>query len=155
MRMEQQLERIQFSSTMYSKGSTSKRITPREPIFVGLPPALKLFSTLELSIVKSIEELTGSVTHMTSGLLQSNKALFKETGAVSAKHLLATPNPAITKRALLAFQQQQSNFDKATFVVMDNSTTKRLFKAWKRINVPNIDEMNAVNVWTKPVTEEP
>ena len=114
---------------MYSKGSTSKPITPREPFFVGPPPALKLFSTLEPSIVKSIEELTGSVTHVSSGLLQSNKALFKETGAVGAKHLLATPNPAITKRALLAFQQQQSNFDKATFVVMDNSTTKRLFKA--------------------------
>ena len=59
MRMEQQLERIQFSSTMYSKGSTSKPITPREPFFVGPPPALKMFSTLEPSIVKSIEELTG------------------------------------------------------------------------------------------------
>jgi predicted aspartyl protease len=56
---------------------------------------------------------------------------------------------------LLAFQQQQSNFDKATFVVMDNSTTKRLFKAWKRINVPNIGEMNAVYVWMKPINEEP
>ncbi len=129
MRMEQQLERIQFSSTMYSKGSTSKPITPREPFFVGPPPALKLFTTLEPSIVKNIEALTGSVTHVSSGLLQSNKALFKETGAAGAKHLLATPNPAITNRALLAFQQQQSDFDKATFVVLDNSTTKRLFKA--------------------------
>jgi predicted aspartyl protease len=99
--------------------------------------------------------MIGSVTHVSSGLLQNNKALFKETGAAGAKHLLATPNPAITKRALLAFQQQQSNFDKATFVVMENSKTKRLFKEWKKIYVPNIGEMNAVYVWNKPINEEP
>jgi hypothetical protein len=64
-----------------------------------------MFSTLEPSIVKDIEAVTSTVTHVSSGLLQSNKALFKETGAVGVKHLLATPNPAITKRALLAFQQ--------------------------------------------------
>jgi hypothetical protein len=38
MKMEQQLEIIQFSSTMYSKGSTSKPITVREPFFVGPHP---------------------------------------------------------------------------------------------------------------------
>jgi hypothetical protein len=94
MRMEQQLERIQFSSTMYSKSSTSKPIIPREPFFLGPSPALKLFSTLEPSIVRDIETMTGAVTHVSSGLLQSNKALFKEIGAAGAKHLLATPNPA-------------------------------------------------------------
>jgi hypothetical protein len=155
MRMEQQLERIQFSSSMYSKGSTSKQITPREPFFIGPPPALKLFSTLEPRIVRDIKTMTSFVTHVSSGLLQSNKALFKATGALGAKHLLATLNPAITKRALLALQLEQSNFDKATFVVMDNSTTKRLFKEWKRIDVPNIGEMNAVYVWNKPINEEP
>jgi hypothetical protein len=56
---------------------------------------------------------------------------------------------------LLVFQQQQLNFDKATFVVMDNSTTKRLFKEWKKIYVPNIGDMNAVYVWNKPINEEP
>ncbi len=155
MRMEQQLERIQFSSTMYSKGSTFKPISPREPFFVGPPPALKLFSTLEPSIVKSIEELTGSVTHVSSGLLQRNKALFTKTGADGVKHLLAAPNPAITKRALLPFQQQQSNFDKATFVVLDTNTTKRLFKDWTRIHVQNVGEMNAVYVWNKTISDEP
>jgi hypothetical protein len=77
MRMEQQVEGIKFSSTMYSKGSTSKPITPREPFFIGPPPVLKLFSTLEPSIVKDIETMAGAVTHVSSGLLQSNKALFK------------------------------------------------------------------------------
>jgi hypothetical protein len=101
MRMEQKLERIQFSFTMYSKGSTSKPITPREPFFVGPPPALKLFSTLEPSIDRDIETMTGAVTHVSSGLLQSNKARFKETGAAGAKHLLATPNPAIPKMKLM------------------------------------------------------
>ena len=105
---------------------------PRELFYIGSPPALKLFNTLDPNIVESIEALTGSVTHVSSGLLQSNKALFKETGAAGAKHLLATPNPAITKRALSAFQQQQSNFEKATFVVMDTNTTRRLFKDWKK-----------------------
>jgi hypothetical protein len=154
MRMEQQLERIQFNSNMYSKGSASKPISPREPFFIGPPPALKLFTTLKPSIVRDIETMAGIVTHVSSGLLQSNKALFTQTGAVGAKHLLATPNPAITKRALLAFQQQQSNFEKATFVVLDTNTTKRLFKDWKIIHVPNIGEMNAVYVWNKPIFKE-
>ena len=51
MRLEQQLERIQFNSNLYSKGSASKPVTPREPFHVGPPPALKLFSTLEPKIV--------------------------------------------------------------------------------------------------------
>jgi hypothetical protein len=80
--MEQQLERIQFSSTMYSKGSTSRPITVSDPFFVGPPPALKMFLTLEPAIVKDIEAITSIVTHVSVGLLQSNKALFKETGAV-------------------------------------------------------------------------
>jgi hypothetical protein len=146
MRLEQQLERIQFNSNLYSKGSASKPITPREPFHVGPPPALKLFNTLDPKIVESIEALTGSVTHVSSGLLQSNKALFKETGAAGAKHLLATPNPAITKRALSAFLQQQAGFEKATFVVMDTHTTRRLFKDWKRVTVPYVGEVYAVYV---------
>jgi hypothetical protein len=95
IRLEQHLEIIQFSSTMYSKGSTSKPITPRETFFVGPPPDLKLFSTLEPSIVRDIETMAGIVTHVSSGLLYSNKSLFTQTGAIGAKHLLAAPNPAI------------------------------------------------------------
>ena len=83
------------------------------------------------------------------------KALFKETGAAGAKHLLATPNPAITKRALSAFLQQQASFEKANFVVMDTHTTRRLFKDWKRVTVPYVGEVYAVYVWTKPISEEP
>jgi hypothetical protein len=52
------------------------------------------------------------VTHVSAGLLQINKALFKETGTVGEKHLLATPSSAVTKRALLAVQQQLSNLEK-------------------------------------------
>ena len=146
MRLEQQLERIQFNSNLYSKGSASKPITPREPFYIGPPPALKLFNKLDPKIVESIEALTGSVTHVSSGLLQSNKALFKETGAAGAKHLLATPNPTITKRALSAFLQQYASFEKATFVVMDTHTTRRLFKDWKRITFPYVGEVYAVYV---------
>ncbi len=145
MRLEQQLERIQFNSNLYSKGSASKPITPREPFHVGPPPALKLFNTLDPKIVESIEALTGSVTHVSSGLLQSNKALFKETGAAGAKHLLATPNPAITKRALSAFLQQQAGLEKATFVVMDTHTTRCLFKDWKSHPFPVIEQSSCRN----------
>jgi hypothetical protein len=113
---------------MYSKGYTSRPITEREGLFVGSPPVLKMFSTLEPSIVKDIETLISPVTHVSACLLQSNKSLFKETGAVGDKHLLATQSSVVTKRALLAFQQQQRNFGKATFVVNDTITTKRLFK---------------------------
>jgi hypothetical protein len=57
-----------------------------------------------------MEALVSPVTHVSAGLLPSNKALFKEIGTIGEKHLLATPSSAVTKRALLAFQQQQSNF---------------------------------------------
>jgi hypothetical protein len=60
-----------------------------DPFFVGPPPALKMFSTLEPAIVKDIEAVTSTVTHVSAGLLQSNNAMFKETGAVGVKHLLA------------------------------------------------------------------
>jgi hypothetical protein len=53
-----------------------------DPFFVGPTPALKMFSTLEPSIVKDIEAVTSTETHVSAGLLQSNKALFKKTGAV-------------------------------------------------------------------------
>jgi predicted aspartyl protease len=56
---------------------------------------------------------------------------------------------------LLAFQQQQSNFEKATFIVMDTNTTKRVFKDWTRVCVPSIGDMNAVYVWNKPINDEP
>jgi hypothetical protein len=140
---------------MYSKGSTSRPITVGDLFFVGPHPALKMFSTLEPAIVKDIEDVTSTVTHVSSGLLQSNKALFKETGDVGVKHLLATPNPAVTNRALLAFQQQQSNFEKTTFMVMDSNTTKRVFKDCTRVYVPSIGDMNAVYVWNKPINDEP
>jgi hypothetical protein len=55
-----------------------------EPFFVGPPPVLKMFPTLKPSIVRDIEAVTSSVTHVSSGLLQSNKALFKETVAAGA-----------------------------------------------------------------------
>jgi hypothetical protein len=69
-----------------------------------------MFSTLEPSIVKDIEALISPVTYVSAGLLQRNKAMFKETGTIGEKHLLATPSSAVTKRALLAFQLQQSTF---------------------------------------------
>jgi hypothetical protein len=155
MKMEQQLERIQFSSTMYRNGSTSRPITVSDPFFVGPPPALKIFPTLEPAIEKDIEAVTSTVTHVSAGLLQSNKALYKETGVVGVQHLLVTPNPVVTKRALRAFQQQQSNFEKATFIVLDTNTTKRLFKDWTMVYVPSIGDMNAVYVWVKTINDEP
>jgi hypothetical protein len=79
-----------------------------------------MFSTLD----KDIEALISLVTHVSAGLLQSNKALFKETGTIGEKHLLATPSSAVRKRALLAFQLQLSAFVKATFVVKYTITTK-------------------------------
>jgi predicted aspartyl protease len=69
--------------------------------------------------------------------------------------LLAFLATTVTKRTLLAFQQQQSNFVRATVVVIDANTTKRLFKDWLRLSVPNIGDMNAVYVWNKPVNDEP
>jgi hypothetical protein len=86
MKMKQPLEKVQFSSTMYSKDSTSRPITVGDPFFVGPPPALKMFSTLEPSIVKDIEAVTSTLTHVSAGLLLSNKSLFKETSVVGEKH---------------------------------------------------------------------
>jgi hypothetical protein len=48
------------------------------------------------SIVKDIEALISPVTHVSAGLLQSNKALLKETGIVGEKHLIATPSSEVT-----------------------------------------------------------
>jgi hypothetical protein len=43
---------------------------------------------------------------------------------------------------------------KATFVVKDTMTTKRLFKDWIRVFVPSIDNTYAVYVWSKPNNDE-
>jgi hypothetical protein len=64
---------------MNSKGKTSRPIAVKEEFSVENTPALQMFSTQEPSIVKDIETLTSPVTHVSTGLLQSNKALFRET----------------------------------------------------------------------------
>ena len=114
-----------------------------------------MFSTLEPSIVKDMESLTSPVTHVSTGLLQSNKALSRETGTLGEKHLLAAPTSAVTKRALMAFQCQQSGFVKATFVVKDTIATKRLFNDWIRVFIPSIDNTYAVYIWSKINNDEP
>ena len=124
MKMEDQLEKVQFDSTVHSKGRSSRPVLDKGGSYLGAPPSIQMFSTLEPSVLSDIENLTSVVTNVSSGLLQSNKSLFKETGAKGQKHLLATPSSAITKRALDAFLYQQSGFEKATFVVRDSPTTK-------------------------------
>jgi hypothetical protein len=81
---------------------------------------------------------------VSSGLLQSNKALFKETGAAGAKHLLTTPSPAI-KRALQHFLQQQAIL-KGRLWSYGYPYHKKTVQRLKRVTVPMCYEMYAVYV---------
>jgi hypothetical protein len=54
MRLEQQLEGIQFNSLICTARAVLPNHFPREP-FLGPPPALKLFNTLDQKIVEIIE----------------------------------------------------------------------------------------------------
>jgi hypothetical protein len=86
------------------------------------------------------------VTHVTTGLLQSNKSIYRETGIKGEQHLFATPNSAITKRTHLGFQLQQSAFKTVTFVVYDTTTTKKLFKDWTKMQIPSVGTQHAAHV---------
>jgi hypothetical protein len=56
--------------------------------------------------------------------------LYKATGVKGDKHLLTAPHPSVLKRALSAFNGQNSVFNKATLTVNDSPVARKLFKDW-------------------------
>jgi hypothetical protein len=68
--------------------------------------------------------------------------------------LLCSPAKSAITKALKLFEKEQSNFDRATFIIPDEHRCKQLFKKWKLLDIPSEkdiphEEIVLVYVWQK------
>jgi hypothetical protein len=73
--------------------------------------------------MKHIEDVIGPATHLTMGISRSSPR-FKPTRKVGEEHIVCAPTKATIQETLEAFQRQQANFSKGTFIVNDNLERK-------------------------------
>ncbi len=86
--------------------------------------------------MKHIEDTIGLATHLSQGMSRSSP-LFNPTGKVGEHHVVYVPSKASVTETLEAFQKQQSNFSRTTFIVNDTVVMKKLFyKEWKSLDGP-------------------
>jgi hypothetical protein len=137
MRMEQANHLLALSSSTSVKGKMSKLVTEKvvnksllKKTYVK--PTTQAVNTV---LMKHIEDVVGPATHLSLGISRSSP-LFNPTGKLGEQHVVCAPNRAAVTETLEAFQKQQSNFSRATFIVNDmalvkkNCPTRRNGKVW-------------------------
>ena len=127
-----------LSSSTSAKGKMSKPVTR----VVNKSPMKKTYvkttKTVDNGLMKHIEDVIGPATHLTIGISRSSP-LFKPTGKVGEEHIVCAPTKATVQETLEAFQRQQANFSKGTYIVNDTpgekilSSTQSVVKAIKKL----------------------
>jgi predicted aspartyl protease len=146
MKMEKANHLLDLSSSTSVKGRMSKSVTEKVVNKSLLKKTyLEPTKTVHKDLMKHIEDTVCPSTHLSQGISRRSP-VFNPTRKLGEQHVLCAPSKATVTETLEAFQKQQSNYSRATFIVDDTHINKKQFKSWK-----SLDAADKYQDVTKPI----